>query len=146
MPACLHRLRGLHAISVHEATQQTDYRRLLHVGTLNRCPRESLAHHNAATEVMEHCDGGELLKAEAIRKARFALIACHLAQNPKPVWQVVREGRRQGDALPERWAVKRSDGSSAQANTFASARTHYLLGRIGCWTRKAFSSSIKTCF
>ena len=66
---------------------------------------------------MEHCDGGELLKAEAIRKARFALIACHLAQNPKPVWQVVREGRRQGDALPERWAVKRSDGSSAQANT-----------------------------
>jgi hypothetical protein len=48
--------------------------------------------------------------------------------------------------LPERWAVKRSDGSSAQANTFASARTHYLLGRVGCWTRKAFSSSIKTCF
>eukprot|EP00913_Durusdinium_trenchii_P007119 g6695.t1 len=33
--------------------------------------------------VMEHCDGGELLK-------------------------VVREGRRQGDALPERWAAPHS--------------------------------------
>lgn len=142
MPTCLHRLRGL----------PLKLRSRLTIGDYCTLERLTGAGENRWLITMRPLRSWSIATAASCSRQKpsekpdFSRIACHLAQNPKPVWQVVREGRRQGDALPERWAVKRSDGSSAQANTFASARTHYLLGRVGCWTRKAFSSSITTCF